>query len=135
MPLVPVVAQGNSDDTPVATRHQAEMYCCKYCSKYTKGKGQKCALYEVIDDMERKDAVARDHFGESYEESKLGGKLHRAFMAEIGADMCQAGGAHHANRCPEYLISRDVKYVHLYKKALAIKTQARETRGGLAMGW
>ena len=76
--------------------------------------------------MERKDAVARERFGENYEESKLGGKLHRAFMAEIGAEMCQAEVAHHANRCPEYLISRDVKYVHLYKKALAIKTRARQ---------
>ena len=61
-----------------------------------------------------------------YEESKLGGKLHRAFMAEIGVEMCQAEVAHHANRCPEYLISRDVKYVHLYKKALAINKQAKE---------
>ena len=124
IPLVPFAIQSNSDGTPVATRHQAEMYCCKYCSKFTKGKGHKCALYEVIDDMERKDAMAQERFGQSYEESKLGGKLHRAFMAEVGVEMCQAEVAHHANRCPEYLISRDVKYVHLYKKALAIKKQS-----------
>jgi len=126
IPLVSFANQSNSDATPVVTRHQAEEYCCKYCSKYTKGKGQKCALYEVIDDMERKDAMARERFGASYEESKLGGKLHRAFMAEIGVEMCQAEVAHHANRLPEYLISRDVKYVHLYKKALAINRQTRE---------
>ena len=126
MPLLPFANPSNSDATPVATRHQAEMNCCKYCSKYTKGKGQKCALYEVIDDMERMDANARERFGEGYEESKLGGKLHRAFMAEIGVEMCQAEVAHHANRCPEYLISRDVKYVHLYKKALAINKPAKE---------
>jgi len=41
MPLVPFAMQSNSDSTPVATRHQAEMYCCKYCSKFTKGNGQK----------------------------------------------------------------------------------------------
>ncbi len=41
-------------------------------------------------------------------------------MSEIGDEMCQAEAAHHANRGPESLISRDVKYVHLYKKALAI---------------
>ena len=124
MPLVPFGIQSNSDATPVATRHQAEMYCCKYCSKHTKGKGQKCALHEVIDDMERKDAMAQERFGQSYEESKLGGKLHRAFMAEVGVEMCQAEVAHHASKCPEYLISRDVKYVHLYKKALAINKQS-----------
>ena len=97
MPLVPFGIQSNSDATPVATRHQAEMYCCKYCSKHTKGKGQKCALHEVIDDMERKDAMAQERFGQSYEESKLGGKLHRAFMAEVGVEMCQAEVAHHAS--------------------------------------
>jgi hypothetical protein len=126
IPLVPFAIQSNSDGTPVATRHQAEMYCCKYCSKWTKGKGQKSALYEVIDDMERKDAMAQEKFGESYEESKLGGKLHRAFMAEVGVEMCQAEVAHHTNKMPEYLISRDVKEVHLYKKALAINKQATE---------
>ena len=34
--------------------------------------------------------------------------------------MCQAEVAHHANKSPEYLISRPEKYVHLYKKALAL---------------
>ena len=125
IPLVPFAMQSNSDGTPVATRHQAEMYACKYCSKYTKGKGQKSAIFEVIDEMERKDTIAQERFGDSYEESKLGGKLHRAFMSEIGVEMCQAEVAHHANKCPEYLISRDVKYVHLYKKALAINKKTK----------
>ena len=34
--------------------------------------------------------------------------------------MCQAEVAHHANRCPEYSISRDVRNVHLYTAALGI---------------
>ena len=123
MPLIPFANMSNSDASPVATRHQAEMYCCKYCSKYTKGKGHKCALFEVVDEMERRDTMAQEKFGDNYEESKLGGKLHRAFMAEIGVEMCQAEVAHHANPCPEYLLSREVKYVHLYKAALAINTR------------
>ena len=135
MPLVTCAIQSNSDDTPVATRHQAEMYCCKYCSKYTKGKGQKNALYEVIDDMERKDAAARERHGTSYEESKLGGKLHRAFMAEIGVEMCQAEVAHHANRAPEYLISRDIKYVHLYKAALTMNKQTTKKEEEEEWAW
>ena len=127
MPLVPFAMQANSDGAPIVTRNQAENYCCKYCSKFTKGKGQKGGLYDVIDDMERKDAMARDRFGEGYEESKLGGKLHRVFMAEIGAEVCQAEVAHHANRCPEYLLSRNVKQIALYKKGLQIKTECEDS--------
>lgn len=41
-------------------------------------------------------------------------------MAEIGADMCLAEVAHHANKNPEYLTSQDVKYISLFKKALVI---------------
>ena len=41
-------------------------------------------------------------------------------MAEIGEEMCQAEVAHHANRIPEFFISRRVKHVHLYKKLLAL---------------
>jgi hypothetical protein len=40
--------------------------------------------------------------------------------------MCQAEVAHHANKCPEYLISRDIKYVHLYKKALSINNPVKQ---------
>ena len=135
MPLVPFAIQSNSDGTPVATRHQAEMYCCKYCSKYTKDKGHKSALYEVLDDMERKNTSAQEQFGTTYEESKLGGKLHRAFMSEIGAEMCQAEVAHHANKCPEHLISREIKQVHLYKKALRINKQSKEKDKEEAEQW
>ena len=70
--------------------------------------------------MESKDASAREHFGEGYEATKLGSKLHRAFMAEIGEEMCQNEVAHHANGCPEYFCSRPEKWVYLYKKGLAI---------------
>ena len=77
------------------------MCCCKYCSKHGKRKGQAAALYEVLDGMESKDANARAHFGEGCEATKLGSKLHRAFMAEIGEEMCQNEVAHHANGCPE----------------------------------
>ena len=76
--------------------------------------------------MERKDTAAQDRFGSSYEESKLGGKLHRAFMAEVGVEMCQAEVAHHANKCPEYLVSRDIKHLYLYKKALGISKPAKK---------
>ena len=41
-------------------------------------------------------------------------------MAEIGEEMCQAEVAHHANHLPEYLVSRKVRNVHLYRKMLAI---------------
>ena len=79
--------------------------------------------------MERKDTLAKEKYGESYEESKLGGRLHRAFMAEIGTEMCQAEVAHHANKCPEHLISREVKYVHLYKKLLALNKTSANSEG------
>ena len=125
IPLVTLAMQSNVDATPVATRHQAEMYCCKYCSKYTKGKGHKCALYEIIDDMERRDDLAQERFGGEFVASKLNPKLHKVFMEEIGVEMCQAEVAHHANKGPESLVSRNVKYVHLYKKALELKVRKR----------
>ena len=126
MPLVAFAMQSNSDATPVATRHQAEMYCCKYCSKYTKGKGHKCALYEIIDEMERRDAIGQEKNPQDYEDTRLGSKLHRAFMAEIGVEMCQAEVAHHINRSPEYFISREIKRVHIYKQLLPINQKANK---------
>ena len=45
--------------------------------------------------------------------SQLGTKLHRAFMAEVGEEVCQAEVAHHANKSPEYLCSRPEKHVHV----------------------
>ena len=121
--------QSNTDATPVPTRHQAEMYCCKYCSKFTKGKGHTSALHEIVDDMQRTDTLAQDKCPESFEQSTLGKKLHRAFMAQIGNEMCQAEVSHHANRLPEYFISREVKYVYLYKKALGLSTKASKSKG------
>ena len=59
-------------------------------------------LYDVLDDLSRQDAGAKEKYGDAVEESKLGTKLHRAFTAEASEEMCQAEVAHHANRCPEY---------------------------------
>ena len=58
MPIATVVLGSNTDATPVVTKQQACMYCCKYCSKHSKRKGQASVLYEVVDDMEKKDANA-----------------------------------------------------------------------------
>ena len=123
MPLLAFAMQSNSDATPVATKHQSEMYCCKYCSKHGKRLGQRNVLFEVLDDMERKDQGAKEKYGDAFQESQLGTKLHRAFMAEVGEEVCQAEVAHHANKSPEYLCSRPEKHVHVYKKLLAIDTE------------
>ena len=120
MPIPTVVLQSNTDATPVVTRNQAVMYCCKYCSKHGKRQGQSSVLYEVLDDMDSRDVSAKNQHGDDYVQTKLGSKLHRAFMAEMGEDMCQAEVAHHANKGPDYLCSRPQKYVHLYKQALAV---------------
>ena len=130
MPLASVGTQSNTDAQPVPTKNQAEMYCCKYCSKHLKNSGARSALFDVLDDMELKDKAGKEKYGDSYEERKLGGKLHRAFMAEIGEEMCQAEVAHHANRCPEYLCSRPERSVHLYKKALALNTEPKKGKRG-----
>ncbi len=44
MPLLTMALQSNNDEASVVTRHQAEMYCCKYCSKHTKRIGQRSVL-------------------------------------------------------------------------------------------
>jgi hypothetical protein len=77
-------------------------------------------LYEVLDDMAIKDASAKEKIGDDYQESKLGSKLHRAFMSEIGEEMNQTEVARHANKAPEYLCSRPEEHVHFYKKAVAM---------------
>ena len=126
MPLVAFGIQSNSNSIPVVTRQQAEniaMYCCKYCSIYC-SKGTQCVLHEIMDEMDRRDTIAREHHSDTYKASTLGGQLHRAFMAEIGSEMCQAQVAHYANRMPEYLVSRDVKYVHLYRELLTNRTKS-----------
>ena len=79
-------------------------------------------LFDVLDDMMTKDGNAKDKFGEEFVEAKLGSKLHRSFMGEIGEEMCQAEVAHHANNGPEYFCSRPEKHVAFWRKALAIDT-------------
>ena len=96
MPVATVAMGSNTDADGVLTRNQAEMYCCKYVSQHGKRLGQRSVLHEVMDDMARKDESAKAKHGEDFEPSKLGSKLHRAFMAEIGEEVCQAEVAHHA---------------------------------------
>ena len=122
-PLVALGLQSNSDAQPVVTRNQAEMYCCKYVTKHGKRLGSRCALMDVVDDMEARDSHSKDAFGEIFEEAKLGGKMHKVFMAEVGEEMSQSELAHHANRsslhhflCPGNLGS----YPHLALRMLPI---------------
>ena len=135
MPMATLVNQSNTDASGVLTRNQADMYLCKYCTKHLKRCGQRNVLHEVLDDMRRVDQKAQETTGEHFERRTLGSKMHRAFMAEVGEEMSQAEVAHHANRCPEYFCSRPVKYVHLYKKALALnlgEKKKKATKGGKA---
>ena len=81
-PIITVTGQSNDDEQGVLTRNQADMYLCKYCSKHGKRHGQRSVLYELMDDMQRKDTRAKDVHGEDCQASTLGHKLHRAFMAE-----------------------------------------------------
>ena len=120
MPLATLVNQSNTDASGVLTRDQADMYLCKYCTKHLKRCGQRSVLHEVLDDMRRLDQHAQEANGAEFERRTLGGKLHRAFMGEVGEEMSQAEVGHHANRGPEYLCSRLPKHVSFYKKALAI---------------
>ena len=64
----------------------------------------------------------REKHGSDLGASSLGCKLHRALMSEVGEEMCQcqAEVAHHANKSPEYFVSRPEKHVSFYKKALAL---------------
>jgi len=126
MPAVSFGNQSNTDAQPIATKRQAELYCCKYCTKHHKNLGARCALYDIVDNMQMKDEAGREKKGEYWDDTKLGGQLHKAFMAEIGEEMCQAEVAHHANGIPEYFLSRRVKNIHLYRKALALTTNKRK---------
>mgnify|MGYP001444406793 CR=1 FL=1 len=83
-------------------------------------------MYDIVDNLILKDQGGWEKQGENWEDAKLGGQLHKAFMAEIGEEMCQAEVAHHANNAPEYLLSRPEKHVSLYKKALAIGTEKKK---------
>ena len=129
MPVVSFGLQSNSDAQPIATKRQAEMYCCKYVTKYSKHVGAKNALYDIVDKLSLKDRAGRDQHGEEWQDAKLGGQIHKAFMAEIGEEMCQAEVAHHANRIPEFFVSRRVKYIHLYRKLLALNCQKKPREG------
>ena len=86
-------------------------------------------MHEVMEDMERHDKSAKEKYGDGFEPRKLGGKLHRAFMDEIGEEMCQAEVAHHAQRLPEYFCSRPEKHIHVYKPLLAVDTESKRRRG------
>ena len=43
-----VDTQSNTDAQGVCTKHQAEMYCCKYCAKHHKRMGTRSVLYEAL---------------------------------------------------------------------------------------
>ena len=65
MPLASIGTQSNTDAQPVPTKNQAEMYCCKYCSKHLKNSGARSALFDVLDDMEQKDKAGKDKYGDT----------------------------------------------------------------------
>ena len=91
-------------------RKQAEEYCCKYICKHCKGQGAKTALWDLMDDMQAKDVAFKEAHGEeNFEARTIGGKLHKAFLAEVGEEMFQAEVAHHANGCPQYFCSQPQK--------------------------
>ena len=52
MPVVTFFNKANTDGQPVVTKHQAEMYLCKYCAKKKENHGARSTLYDVLDDME-----------------------------------------------------------------------------------
>ena len=79
--------------------------------------------------MERKDASAKEKFGDDFEQSKLGSKLHRTFMAEVGEEMCQSEVAHHANRCPEYFYLAPREAGALVQEGFGAR-QGEKKRGG-----
>ena len=83
IPGVSLIVQGNNDGQPVATKHQAVEYTCKYCGKHTKRSGTRAALFDLVDDMSRQDASAKEKYGASFEESKLGPKIHRALGCRL----------------------------------------------------
>ena len=126
-PVATIGNQANTDKSGVLTRNQVDMYLTKYCAKPSGNYGCRNVLYDVYEDMQKKDARLEEDTTEDTQ-AKLGPKMHRAFMAEAGAEMCQAEVAHHANRSPEYLCSRPVKDVHLYKQSLAISDPSKRRK-------
>ena len=106
MPAVSFGIQSNTGAQPIATKRQAEMYCCMACPKHHTGIGARKVLYDIVDNLSLKDLDGRDKHGEEWEHAKIGGHIHNAFMAETGDQMCQAEVAHHANRIPQFFVSR-----------------------------
>ena len=120
MPVVSFGCQSNTGAQPIATKKQAEMYCCKYVSKHHKNRGAAPAIFDIMDKMEAQDQHGQEMRGQFWQSTTLAQSLSKAFMAEIGEEMCQAEVAHHANHLPEYLVPRKVRNVHLYREMLAI---------------
>ena len=44
----------NTDGPLVVTKHQAEMYLCRYCAKQKENLGARATLFDVLDDTEQK---------------------------------------------------------------------------------
>ena len=63
IPAISFGCQSNTDAQPIATKKQAEMYCCKYCTKHHKNLGARCALYDIVDNMNLKDQDGRGKQG------------------------------------------------------------------------
>ena len=112
VPLQTVGLQSNTDEAGVLTRAQAELYLCKYCTKHCKRVGQRSVLYEVMDEMQRLDKAAKEQDEYTFKPRTLHNKLHRAFMAEVGEEMCQAEVAHHAWRCANFWRAAFPQSVH-----------------------
>ena len=53
---------------------------------------------DMYDDMSRKDTSAKENHGNYLMGGKLGPKIHRTFMPEVGEEVCQCEIAHHANK-------------------------------------
>ena len=129
VPLLSVGNQSNTDASPILTCDQCEKYLCKYCAKHTKRLNQKSVIFDIMEDMQEKDNRSWAQDSATYQPSRFGSKLHTAFMAEVGEEMCQAELAHHANRSPESLLSRKIKDVFLYTRARAVDLRDRKPRG------
>ena len=63
--------------------------------------------------MERRDAAAKARYGDAFEEARLGGKLHKAFMSEVGEEVSQTELGHHAkSRYDATTPLHNVKHLH-----------------------
>ena len=67
IPAVSFGNQSNTDAQPIATKRQAEMYCCKYCTKHHNNFGARCALYDIVDNLTLKDQDGREKAGRRLE--------------------------------------------------------------------